>query len=831
MARFTREAQVLAALNHPNIAAIYGVEERALVMELVEGPTLAERIEHGAIPLDEALPIAKQIAEALEYAHERGVIHRDLKPANIKITPEGRVKVLDFGLAKALASEPIAANPAASPTLTMRATVAGVILGTAAYMSPEQARGQQVDKRSDIWSFGVVLHEMLTGRALFHAPTVSDTLAAVLRADLDWSALPADLPPNIRTMLRRSLERDPKRRLRDIGDARLELEQPAPQQTPVMQPARRPGRIAWIAATAVFAIAAVALALVHFRESPAPAQRIRFSLSPPEKVSLGAWMQMSPDGRHLGFISTGGDGISRVWLRSLDALEARPLAGTEETPITFFWSPDSHFVAFQSGSKLKKIDISGGPPQILCDVSGVILGGSWNREGVILFGSNSGPIMRVPEGGGSAVPVTKVETSGGEGYHTDPTFLPDGRRFLYRRSADAERGGVYAGSLELKPEEQSLKRIQPTGFSPGYAPPRPPWPGYLLFLREGALMAQAFDERRLETVGDAIPIAEQVGTSITRAFFSVSANGVLAYRPGGAASSQLTWFDRQGHALGQAGEPADYQDVALSPDATRAAYNLPSRGDRQIWILHIPRRINSLLTFAPESAQSPSWSPDGKRLAFGSIRGQTDLYIQDANNSGTERSVFHSASGKFLNDWSRDGRFLLYTENGAGSGFDIWALPDPSGSGDRKPIPFATTKFNETQGQFSPDTHWVAYASDESGRYEIYVRPFAPDDVRAGKWLVSSAGGLQPRWRGDGKELFYFAPDRKLMAVDIQTEPTFRRGTPHALFDSQLFGNSTTSFRYDVTRDGKRFLMVVPATGMGSAPMTVVLNWQEGLKR
>jgi Tol biopolymer transport system component len=541
-------------------------------------------------------------------------------------------------------------------------------------------------------------------------------------------------------------------------------------------------------------------------------------------------MAMSPDGRQLGFTGAGADGISRVWLRSLESLEERPLAGTEGT-VTFFWSPDSRFVAFQSEGKLKKIDISGGPPQPLCLLNGTVLGGSWNREGVLLFGTNNGPIMRVAEAGGAAVPVTRVEPSRDEGDHHDPTFLPDGRHFIYFRRSH-EHMGVYAGSLDAKPEEQSLKRIVETEYSPGFAPRQFARSGQLLFLREGSLMAQAFDEDRLEVVGEAVPVADQVGTSISRAFFSVSANGILAYRTGGAASTQLSWYDRQGHPLGHVGEPSDYQDVALSPDSTRVAHTLPSHSDRQVWILDIARSIPTLLTFTTGVANSPTWSADGKRIAFSLIQGvQTGLYIQDASNSGTEQPAFRSPSIKYLSDWSRDGRFLLYTETSAASGMDIWALADPARIGASKPIAFANTKKNETQGQFSPDTHWVAYASDESGRYEVYVRPFPPGEGRESKWKVSSVGGLQPRWRGDGKELFYLAPDRNLMAVDIQTEPTFQHGAPHALFETPVYGTFPTRFRYDVTREGKRFLMVVPAAGVAAAPATVMLNWQEALRK
>jgi serine/threonine-protein kinase len=449
-ARFTREAQVLAALNHPNIAAIYGVEERALVMELVEGEDL-----RGPLPIETALQYARQIADAFEAAHEKGIVHRDLKPANIKVTPQGVVKVLDFGLA-VMTQGPAAAasDPANSPTLTMRATQAGIIIGTAAYMSPEQAAGKTVDRRADVWSFGAVLWEMLTGQRLFDGETVSHTLADVLRREIDFAALPAETPPAVRALLRRCLDRNVRNRLRDIGEARIVLENPLAPPLPAVQPARRTHGTAWVASTAVFAITAAILGWVHFRQGPVLKQLLRFSVSPPDKGTFTSWIGLSPDGHHLGFTALGADGISRLWIRSLDLLEARQIPGTDGT-VTFFWSPDNRFVVFQSGGKLKKIDISGGPAQILCDISGALLGGSWNSGGVILFGLNNGPIMQVSNAGGVAVLVTKVEPSNGEQNHSDPIFLPDGRHFLYF-ARSAEHAGVYVGSVGVKPNHRTL---------------------------------------------------------------------------------------------------------------------------------------------------------------------------------------------------------------------------------------------------------------------------------------------------------------------------------------------------------------------------------------
>ena len=575
MARFEREAKVLASLNHPNIAAIHGVEERALVMELAEGPTLEERIAQGAIPPSEALPIVQQLIDALEYAHEKGVVHRDLKPANIKLTPEGRVKVLDFGLAKALSNEPSRSDLATSPTLTMRATIAGVILGTAAYMSPEQARGQRVDKRSDIWSFGVVVHEMLTGRTLFQAPTVSDTLAAVLRADLDWSALPRDLQPNIGAVVRRCLERDPKRRLRDIGDARIlldERESAASAPSPQAAAAPSSGARVWIAAAAISTLALIALAAIHFRETAPPREQIRLAVTLPEGGSISAFpgLAVSPDGRKLVFgVVTGGR--STLWVRTLDSLEARPLPGTENGNFPF-WSPDGRSLGFTADGKLKKIDWYGGPPQILCPVisSNAPTTGAWTPEGVIYFANGGEGIFRVPQAGGEPARVTRIDGSTGELLHAYPYALPDGRHILLLISAGSpEQTGIYRVSLDGK-EKKLLARSPRRSF--GYAPPLEGQTlGHLLVMRQDTLMALPVNPKTIEPAGDPFPLASRVGNTLSQAFFAVSPSGVLAYRLGGGRLRRLTWFDRSGNPLSTVGASGDYIDVALSRDGTRAA--------------------------------------------------------------------------------------------------------------------------------------------------------------------------------------------------------------------------------------------------------------------
>jgi eukaryotic-like serine/threonine-protein kinase len=599
MARFRREAQVLASLNHPNIGSIYGLEEwntrRVLVLELVEGPTLADHITGGATPLEEALAIARQIAEALAYAHEKGVTHRDLKPANIKLTPEGNVKVLDFGLAKVLEGpKNLDSDPSQSPTYGNPTTVEGMILGTAAYMSPEQAKGKPVDKRSDIWAFGVVLYELLTGRLLFQRETMSDTLAAVLKEEPDWNRIPVQ----VRSLLQHCLERDPKRRLRDIGDMHLLLETASlPFGT------HRPW-LAW-GAVAVFLVALAALSLIHFRERPVVSAPVQFQISPSGSLLQGLAFAVSPDGGHLAFSATGPDGVPRLWIRDLESLEIRALpngypvsihiTGSDVVP-PFFWSPDSRFIGFQSLSKLAKIDISGGPAQHLCDVQGTVVGGSWNRDGMIVFTDSVRGLMQVSAVGGVASPLTKIDPSRKEIVHVLPVFLPDDRHFLYlRASSIPENTGVYVGSLNTKPEEQDSRRLLATTSGPVYVPSSDSESGQLLFLRQGMLMVQSFDASRLALSGEAVPVAEKVGSFLDYGLFSASSNGVLVYRSGVGLDYQLTWFDRQGRVLAKVAEPGRYNSLALSPDGRRVAVsrtNLENTPNWDVWLLDVARNTS-----------------------------------------------------------------------------------------------------------------------------------------------------------------------------------------------------------------------------------------------
>jgi eukaryotic-like serine/threonine-protein kinase len=834
IARFRREARVLASLNHPNIGSIYGLEESnnlsVFVLELVEGPTLADRIAGGALPLEEAMAIAGQIADAMAYAHEKGVTHRDLKPANIKITPEGNVKVLDFGVAKVLQGhEHLDSASPYSPKLGNPTTLAGMIPGTPAYMSPEQAKGKLVDKRADIWAFGVVLYELLTGEHPFQRETVSDTLEAALKEEPDWNRIPVKVQP----LLRHCLEKDPRRRLRDIGDMHLLLETAS-----VPGSTHRPW-LAW-GAVAVCLLAFAVLSLIHFRERPMVSAPVQFQISPPGRMPPA--FAVSPDGRHLAFAATGSDGVARLWIRDLESLEVRTLSDSRPASLKqyrvvppFFWSPDSRFIGFQSGGTLAKVAISGGPAQTLCDVQETVVGGSWNRDGVIVFADTMRGIMQVSAAGGVASPVTAIDPSRQELVHVLPSFLPDGRHFLYMRaSSTPENTGVYLGSLNTKPEKQDSRRLLATASGPVYVPSSDLESGQVLFLRRGTLMAQRFSPDRLEFSGEAVQIAAQVGSFLDYGFFSASDNGVLVYRSAVGENYQLKWLDRQGKLLGTVAEPGGYSSMALSPDGTRVAVsrtNPENTPNWDVWLLDVERNTSTRLTYEQFRALFPVWSADGSSVIFGSVHGndKVDLYHKLASGAGDERLLLTSTAGnKYATSSSQDGRFLLYTAEDPETKSDLWVLPL---QGDRKPIPFLRTRFNESSGQFSPDGRWIAYTSDESGSDESYVREFSSGSAQGswdagGKWLISKGGGTDPRWRGDGKELFYVAPDGKLMSVDISAKPIFKAGAPRPLFQLPpgFIGG-------DVTADGRRFLIGVPVAESASVPFTVVVNWQTILKK
>jgi eukaryotic-like serine/threonine-protein kinase len=849
--RFSREVHAVAALNHPNICHLYDVGPDYLVMELIEGEAPAQPGK-APLPLETALKYAGQIADALAAAHDKGIVHRDLKPANIKIKPDGTVKVLDFGLAKQTQPERDGASttPENSPTLTMGPTQAGMILGTAPYMSPEQARGKSVDKRADIWAFGVVLYEMLAGSRLFEGETVTDTLAAVVMKTPDWQQAPVQ----VRRLLKACLEKDAKNRLQSIADWRLLLDdQPPAASIAAKQGA---GRLVWIlvAVAALALLALAALAFIHFRETPPVRELTRFEVPAPVGATspTGSTPSVSPDGRKLAFLATGTDRKRMIWVRSLDSEEARPLLGTEDVGNSvLIWSPDSRTLAFVSGGKLKKIEVAGGPPQPLCDDPMPGPGGAWTSDNRIIFGT-VGPLQIVSAAGGAPTPLTALDHSRNEFGHASAVMLPDGHHFLYLRlSIPFENGGVYVGSVDSKPEQQSSKRLLPDTTDVVYVPspglphglPNTPGdsPGLLLFVRGfslssadsgGTLMAQPFDPKRMEFMGDAVPIAQQVGFS----GFSASPTGVLAFSTVGAPGNrQLTWYDRKGNVLSTAGEIGEYRYLALSPDAARVAYE---RGT-DLWVLEFAGGRNTKFTFGDPS-QGPAWSADGSSIAFISIRGGGfGIYQKASNSSGQEQLLYQSSDVKGRVNWIHDGKFLMYDAlSSDGKQGDLWILPAGGSAADRKPLSFLRTDFDELTGRFSPDSRWVAYVSNQSGKLEIYVLPFDESNpgssAGAGLNQVSKDGGSDPHWSGDGKQVFYQGPDDYLMSVDVTVKGgAFQPGTPQRLFKLPAAGAS-----WDVSADGKKFLIAAPASAGSATPAApasqsvhVILNWTELLKR
>jgi len=810
--RFEREARAVAALNHPNICTLYDVGPNYLVMEYVEGVE-----PKGPLPLDKALGYAKQIANALDAAHEKGIVHRDLKPANVKIKPEGTVKVLDFGLAKV--AEPRPEERATDPsTLTIGATQMGMILGTAAYMSPEQARGESVDKRADIWAFGVVLYEMLTGQRLFEGKTVSDTLAAVLIREPDLSAVDA----KARRLLRRCLEKDSAKRLRGIGDAMELVEDGLPTFSPRKS---QQSWLAWSMAAATMLIAA-ALAFEHFRETLPQQQTARFEIAAPEKSTLYNF-ELSPDGRYMAMVA-GQAGKIQLWVRPIDTLEARVLPDTENATLPF-WSPDSAYIGFATADgKLKKIAMSGGPAQTLCNAF-TFRGGTWNRDGVIVF-SSDGSLRRVAAGGGP--PTLLMKSNGAENYRS-PEFLPGGRNFLYTATGGTkEADGVYVGSLDGKTPVHLLADLT-NAF---YMPLDRGGMGYLLFKREDTLMAQLFDPSRLRFSGDVFPVAEQVGDAGTgyRAAASVSGNGTLAYGPGVFGEGrQLVWVNRGGRSLGTVGRPGAINFEALSRDEKRGAFGLVDvSGNSDIWVYEFARGSTTRFSFGPVYNGEPTWSPDGTRIIFKSSAqvGGTfgDIYQKLTGGAGKEELILRVGHNLRIQDWSRNGKLLVYVPDISDpkTSADIWLLPLEA---ERKPVPYLATKFRETNGQLSPDGKWMAYRSDESGQDQVYVQPVP---ATGAKFQISTTGGGRPRWRRDGKELFYTSADGKLMAVSVKLGATIEAGIAQPLFDFPVplpFGPH--QFYYQPTADGQRFLMNAPATEGSSAPISVVLNWTAGLKK
>jgi Tol biopolymer transport system component len=725
-------------------------------------------------------------------------------------------------------------------------TQPGVVLGTAAYMSPEQAKGKAVDRRADIWALGCILYECLAGKRAFEGETVTETLAAILKGDPDWQVLPHTVPENIRFVLRRCLDKDTSRRFRDAADVRIEMEEARPTDRATIRV--KHSWLAWgVAGISILALSAVLF--IHFGEkTPTPSKPARLQIALPDNVNLAVNVAfaISPDGSCLAFEAEGADGITRIWIRKLDLLETRPLPGTETSQWPIFWSPDSSFIAFPSGGKLKKINVSGGPPQEICNLEGPVQGGAWNRDGVIILGqAGTGEVMRVSSAGGTLSRLTELNRERKELMHAHPTFLPDGRHFLYFcLSAAPNNQGIYLGDLDTSAKDQENKLILISNHQPVYVPALDSGRGNLLFQRQNTLMAQAFDEKRLELVGEPLPVAEKVDSAGVYGLFSASKNGVLVYRTGTNTNTQPTWFDRQGKILGTVGEPGFYFRVALSRNGERAAVGcrMPPGMLADVWLLDFLRGTNTRLTFGKGDSMRPVWSPDGNRVAFSGTReggASGSLYQKLASGAKEEELLLKSGESKFVTNWSSDGRFLLYTALNQTTKNDLWVLPIESGAQAHSLL---HSEFNEDDGQFSPDMHWIAYVSDESGRDEIYVREFSETSGMAsreavGEWQqVSQGGGKGPRWRGDGKELYYQTLDGTVMAVGITADTRFRAGLPKVLFkappsDTITLASSSASPVWDVTKDGNRFLLAIPTPESSSPPFTVILNWTALLKK
>ena len=862
LARFQREAQVLASLNHPNIAHVHGLERsdgvQALVMELVEGPTLADRIAQGPIPVDEALPIAKQIAEALEAAHEQGIIHRDLKPANIKVRPDGTVKVLDFGLAKAFGPSSARVDATASPTITSPAMMTGVgmLLGTAAYMSPEQARGKAVDKRGDILAFGCVLYEMLTGRRAFEDEDISLTLSNILRLEPDFDALPTDAPPGVRQILRLCLKKDPRQRLQAIGDVRLALEGAFDIVTagPTVAPASQPRfwqRPAVAATVAVGLVASTGLAVLTLTRLPTPTA-VRLTIALPAGVRMTVvgdpHLAVAPNGRRLVFVAER-DGNPALYVRALDQLEAQPLVGPEAPRVPFL-SPDGNWIGFfdTDPNVLKKIAINGGPAVTLCAVTGApgaggggVRGGSWGPDNTIVFATNDTTtgLLRVSANGGTPEVLTTPNPQKGEADHFWPEVLPGGNAVLVTivttggspvataRAIETAQVAV----LDLRTGEQKI--LVRGGSHPHYVST-----GHIVYGIGGTLRAVAFDLGRLEVRSDPVPVLQDVVTTGTGAAnFAVAQDGSLVYLTGNSVDAvrrTLVWVDRQGREEATNAPTRTYQYLRISPDGTKVALDVRDQ-DFDIWVWDFFRATLTRLTFDPGVENYPVWTPDGRRVAFGSetseTKGSQAVFWKPADGAGAIEQLVANPDALVPTTFSPDGIRLVVRQQRPGMGDDLSVL---SMEGERRLQPLIQTPFFESNADISPDGRWLAYQSNESGQAEVYVRPFP--QVEGGRWQVSSGGGSQPVWARNGRELFYFANrGGQIMTVSIQPGPTFVNGNPKRVLEGDYLGGGQMGRTYDVSVDAQRFLMikgVAPADAAAAPPQIVVVqHWVEELKR
>ena len=826
--RLEREAKAVSSLSHPHVCALYDVGHDEgvdyLVMEFLEGESLAQRLVKGPLPTEELLRIGIQICDALDKAHRSGLIHRDLKPGNIMLTREG-AKLLDFGLAKAEAGLAAAGDMTASPTASQPLTAAGTVLGTYLYMAPEQLEGKEVDARTDIFALGAVLYEMATGQRAFTGESSASLIAGIMHQQPQpASQVQPMTPPALDRVIQTCLAKNPDDRWQTAHDVKLQLQWIAEGGSVVGLPApmaarrKRSERLAWgAAATAVVAAALFAVGFVL--RAPQEPRLMRFQFEAPSDLTFADEPRISPDGSMVAFYGTDAAGKSTIWVRALDSLEARSLPGTESSTDTRpFWSPDSRHVGFFAGGKLKKIAVDGGPPQTICDAGGA--DGSWSATGEILFdGAASDPLYRVAASGGVPKPAVTVDAEAGEISLAWPEFLPDGRRFLYLVWGQDDEKKLMLGELD---SEEAIEV--------GNADSRVQYvePGYLIYVRENTLVAQPFNARSGKITGEPMPLADEVSATGTgHARFSASQDGILAYQSEGFSARQLVWRNRSGHELGIAGNPELYGSMSLSPDNTRMVVSsYDNEGDnRDLWIHDLARGTASRFTFDPAADLNPVWSPDGTRIAFSSNRdGTFDIFVKDEAGGGEVEKLETSEYAIHPADWSRDGRFLVYSVLAGSNGWDIWALAmDPPG----EPFPVVESKFNDVRPVFSPDGRWLAYESDESGRFEVYVRKFPGP---SGKWRVSTAGGSEPKWGPDGREIFYLDAAQNLVSVAVEAGETFRAGQPAPLFEARIFPRIQRN-RYVVSADGERFLLMTPLESQSLPPVTVVVNWQEALRK
>jgi eukaryotic-like serine/threonine-protein kinase len=846
LGRFEQEARATSALNHPNILTVYDIGTHDgspyIVEELLEGEELRAQLNEGPIQPRSAIEYARQITDGLSAAHAKGVVHRDLKPENLFVTLDGRMKILDFGLAKL---KPQHNDSVVSRVTTEnRITTPGTVLGTVAYMSPEQVRGQEADHRSDIFAFGMILYEMLSGKRPFNGAAVAEVMSAILKEDPpELSGTNAKVSPALDKIVRRCLEKKPERRFQSASDLCFAFEAFAspsgePFETATATPAvetggsqaQRGGREKlWIGVTALALLLAAGFAWAYFARRPAPEARLtKLSLLPPAKSSFGH-IAISPNGEWLAFTATT---VSRVqlWVRAFANAEAKPFEGTEGATYPF-WSPDSRFIGFFAGGKLKKVEVTGGLPATLCDV-GVGTGGTWNREGVILFSTlGERGISRVSATGGAPAIVVREDFKLHETNMHDPSFLPDGRQFLYLvMSNKKEVRGIYVSSLDGGLRQRLLGDASNVVYAASGT-----GGGYLLFGREGALMAQPFDAQALQLGGEAFPVAGRVGTVLQgstsgfrRRNFSVCNNGMLLFDPQpNRQRSQLLWVDRSGKTIKSLDRLDNVVIPRLAPDDKRFAVvrASPQDGNNDIWLSDVASGNPTRFTFDPGNDQLGVWSPDGTRLVWASSRsGVFDLYEKNTDLAGQDTLLLQSEHYKFPTDWSRDGRYIIYRQIDPQTKYDIWILPL---FGEWKPFPFLRTEANEAAAVLSPDGRWIAYSSDETGRYEVYVEGFPG---HGGKRQISTAGGMGPYWRGDGKELYYHAPDGKLISAPVKSGASLEVGAPVELFEFRASGVTNNPF-YSVNRDGQRFLLSTIVETELNAPLSVVLNWVAEVKK